>query len=241
MIVSKAFMLASQVVFGSHQHIAPILIAFVIGFLLIYFAKNTFKEKQKVLLFKALGFLVSSTVIIYHINLMLVTDYDISRDLPLFLCSFMGLVIAIFTYFRNYWMYEILVFWILAGTTQAILTPDISKPFPELEYFRYWIVHLGLVIIILYATIVFKFKPTIKSVFKSIIALQLYIFIIFFVNWILNSNYSYLTRKPEVASALDYLGDWPMYIVYAELIAIPYFLLIYLPFYFINRKNKLSI
>jgi len=234
-------MLEIHVPFGSSEHIIPILAAFVIGFLLIYLAKNKLGNNHKILLFNILGFLVSFTVITYHTYLMLTTEYDISKDLPLFLCSFMALLIPIFTYFRKYWMYEILIFWILAGTTQGIITPDISQPFPEFEYFRYWVVHLGLVIIILYATIIFKFRPVFKSVFKSLIALQLYVFVIFLINWVLNSNYSYLMRKPNVASALDYLGEWPMYIIFAELMAIPYFLLIYLPFYFINKKSIASI
>ncbi|WP_290698864.1 hypothetical protein [Lacinutrix sp.] len=40
------------------------------------------------------------------------------------------------------------MFWIIAGTSQAVITPDISIGFPSFDYFRYWIAHLGLLIII---------------------------------------------------------------------------------------------
>jgi len=170
-------MFSFYIPFGSYEHIIPILIAIVFGFFIIYMASTKFNQKQKIILYNALGFFVSLTVISYHVYLMYTTSYNISKDLPLFLCSFMALVIPFLTYFRKFWMYEILVFWVLAGTIQAIITPDISKPFPYFEYFRYWIVHLGLVIIILYGTIVFKLRPTFKSVFNKLdLRLQLFIF-----------------------------------------------------------------
>lgn len=133
-------------------------------------------------------------------------------------------------------MYEILIFWIIAGTTQAIITPDIPIGFPSFEFFRYWIVHLGLVVVILYATIVLNYKPTLKSVLKSILALQIYVAFMILVNYILDANYFYLNRKPESASILDYFGDWPIYIVVGQLLLVPYFLVIYLPFHLTRKK-----
>lgn len=134
-------------------------------------------------------------------------------------------------------MYEILLFWIIAGTLQGVLTPDISDGFPSFDYFRYWVVHLGLLIIIFYATIVLKMRPKLKSVFKSFLALQMYILIMIAINYALNSNYFYLNEKPESASLLDYFGEWPYYIVVSQIIVIPYFLLIYLPFYLVRIKK----
>ena len=227
-----------QVVHWTKEHLLPIVFAFLIGFVIIAVAKTKLNLKQKRLLFNILGCFVSLTVIVYHIYIAVTIDYDVSRDLPLFLCSFMALIIPLFTYFRKFWMYEILVFWIFAGTTQAIITPDISNAFPDLEYFRYWIVHLGLVVIILYAIIVFGMRPKFKSVFKSIIALQAYVIVVFLINILLGSNYSYLTKKPNAASILDYLGDWPFYIIITELFIIPYFLIIYLPFYLLGKKQR---
>lgn len=135
-------------------------------------------------------------------------------------------------------MYEILFFWIIAGTLQAVITPDIASGFPTFDYVRYWVVHLGLLMVISYATLVFKMMPNFKSVFKSFFALQLYFLAIVVVNDLLNANYFYLNEKPQSASLLDYLGDWPMYIIIVQAVLIPYFLLIYLPFYLYGLKRK---
>ena len=96
---------------------------------------------------------------------------------------------------------------------------------------------MGLLVIIFYAIFVFKMRPTWKSMFKSFLALQVYMLTIFGVNYLLDSNYSYLNQKPSSTSLLDYLGDWPTYLLVVEAFLIPYFLIIYLPF-FIAKKLK---
>jgi hypothetical integral membrane protein (TIGR02206 family) len=135
-------------------------------------------------------------------------------------------------------MYEILLFWIIAGTLQGIFTPDIAEGFPSLDYFRYWMVHLGLLIVIFYTTIVFGMRPKFKSIFKSFFALQVYLLLIIGINYMLDANYFYLNEKPKSASILDFLGEWPVYIIVGQLILIPYFMIIYLPFYFTNKYSE---
>jgi hypothetical integral membrane protein (TIGR02206 family) len=78
--------------------------------------------------------------------------------------------------------------------------------------------------------------PTLKSVFKSFIGMQVYLVTMFLVNFLLGSNYFYTNRKPEAATMLDLMGDWPYYIFVVELIVIPYFLLMYLPFHLTKKK-----
>lgn len=231
-------LLPTQVAYGSTEHIMPIVISVVLGAVLIYFAKNKLNKRAQNIIFNFIGFFIAGIVVVYHIRLALTTDYLISRDLPLFLCSLLALLIPFLTYYRKYWMYEIMVFWVLAFTTQAIVTPELFESFPSFEYFRYWIVHSGLIIVILYATLVYNYRPTLISIAKSMLALQVYIAIIYVVNLSLGANYSYLMGKPTTSSILDYFGDWPYYIFYVQLVLIPYFLLIYLPFYIAGRIEK---
>ncbi|WP_052466949.1 YwaF family protein [Psychroserpens damuponensis] len=224
----------------SLEHLIPIGLAFVFTVVLIRHARIISSESQQRIIHH-IAIFISVTVIIFHMYNMVTTNYNLRTDLPLYLCSLLAIIIPIFTFYRKYWMFEILVFWIIAGTLQGVMTPDIAEGFPSLDYFRYWIVHLGLLTIIFYNIIVFKLKPKFNSVFKSFFALQLYVVMIIAINYLLDANYFYLNRKPESASLLDYFGDWPYYIIVAQLIIIPFFLLIYLPFYISEvRKKSLS-
>ena len=81
-------------------------------------------------------------------------------------------------------------------------------------------------------------KPKLKSVVKSILALQVYVVVMMMLNYILDANYFYLNEKPKSASLLDYFGEWPYYILVGQLIIIPLFLIIYLPFYLSERRLK---
>ena len=147
-LIYDAFFLFSRVVIGSLQHIFPIVIAILFSMVFINYAKrlsNSIQQKNALHIFACF---VSVIVIVFHVHKISLGYYNVSTDLPLYLCSLLGLLIPIFTYYRKFWMYEILVFWIIGGTLQAVITPDIALGFPSFDYFRYWIVHLGLLIII---------------------------------------------------------------------------------------------
>ncbi|MBA6153770.1 YwaF family protein [Gelidibacter maritimus] len=226
-----------RVVMGSIEHWLPIIFASLVGFVTIRYAKNNLlkNEQHRLIHFIAIG--ISITVISFHLHKVIFEDYDLQKDLPLYLCSLLAILIPIFTWYRKFWMYEVLVFWVIAGTLQAVITPDIASGFPTFNYFRYWVVHLGLLFVIGYATIVLRMTPNFKSVFKSFFVLQLYFLTIMLVNHLLNANYFYLSQKPKSASLLDYFGEWPMYIIVVQVILLPYFLLIYVPFYLYNRER----
>ncbi|MEW4923058.1 TIGR02206 family membrane protein [Algibacter sp. 2305UL17-15] len=233
-----AIFLCARVAVGSLQHLIPIVVALLFCVVFINFAKYKLHKKQQELAIHLVAWFISLSVLVFHIYYILKGNYDVATDLPLYLCSLLGLLIPIFTHYRKLWMYEILLFWIIAGTFQGVITPDIAEGFPSFDFFRYWIVHLGLLTVIFYATFVFNMRPKLKSVFKSFLALQLYVILMILGNYLLDANYFYLNEKPESASLLDYFGAWPWYVILAQIVVIPYFLLIYLPFYVVERRKK---
>lgn len=231
------FNVQTKVAISSFQHIIPILFAIMFTIFLVKHSNKNFNLLQKQKTIHYLGLFVSTILIGFHLYRIIFDNYNFKTDLPLYLCSLMALLIPIFTYYRKFWIFEVLVFWIIGGTIQAVITPDISEGFPSFDYFRYWVVHLGLLSIVFYFIFVFKMKPKLKSVFKSFLALQVYVVLMLLLNYILDANYFYLNEKPKSATLLDYLGDWPYYILIVQLIIIPLFLIIYLPFYLLERKS----
>jgi hypothetical integral membrane protein (TIGR02206 family) len=216
------------------QHLVLILILIVFGIVLIKWAKKQ-PEKTQICTGNVLTITISLFVITGVVIKIYSGSFNIQEHLPLHLCSFLALIIPIVSLKRKYLHYEIIFFLILAGTTQSILTPS-SNSFMNFEFFRYWSVHAGLIIFMMYATFVYKMRPTFKSVIKSFIGMQIYMVLMFTINYFLGSNYFYTNRKPNAASMLDLFGEWPYYVFVVELIVIPYFLLIYLPFYLTRKR-----
>jgi hypothetical integral membrane protein (TIGR02206 family) len=234
--MENAFLTDNQdfVVFGQ-QHLATILVAAAFGAALITWAKHHATQAQQHFWGKAISLYLCIVVIVWTFIRIALGKFDPTGDLPLAICNLMAVSMPMLMFTRKYAIYEVFYFWIFAGTVQAIITPDLHLGFPHHTYFKYWTVHLGLVICILYATIVFNMRPTWQSMLRAFMWLQLYVLLAFFANILLGSNYAYLNHKPHVASLLDYFGNWPWYIIVSELLAIPFFLLAYLPF--LRQKN----
>jgi len=195
------------------EHAVSTIIFIVIGFALIRWALKQPSKKQDQV-FVLLSVVLIATNLIWIGLQFLVNDFNYKQDLP-----------------------EVLLFWTMTFVLLALVTPGIVDSFPHFHFIKYWITHAGIMIFILYATFVYGMRPTLKSVFKSFFAIQIYLIAVYLVNAVLGSNYFYLNEKPPIDTLLDKFGDWPNYIFVIELMLIPVFLLIYLPFYFLS-KNK---
>lgn len=224
--------------FGNAHHITAILVFISLTYASIYLANKHLSDKGKYRLGNSIGGAISLTMILWLIIEAALGKFSIQLDLPLYLCSFMAITIPVFTLTRSFVMYEVLVFWIWGGTLHAVITPDLYHNFPHYNFIKYWMGHAGLIWIILYATYVYNYQPTSKSIFKSYGALQVYFITVILINYLLDSNYGYLNEKPQVSSVLDYLGPWPYYIIQGQLLIFPIFLLVYLPFYWSQKQSK---
>ena len=216
------------------HHYFALLFFFTLGVILIVSGRLS-KETNQILIGKIYASVLSFIIIIWTIIKIVLDDFDLKTDLPFHLCNLIALLMPIYAFTRKKVMYEILLFWVFTGTIQALFTPDLNNGFPHFTYIKYWFAHAGVVVFMLYATFVYNHKPDVKSIFKSYIALQIYVGFVCIVNLILDSNYFYINKKPNATTLLDMFGDWPYYIIVAELILIPFFFMVYLPFYLSKR------
>jgi hypothetical integral membrane protein (TIGR02206 family) len=74
------------------------------------------------------------------------------------------------------------------------------------------------------------YRPTLRSLGKTFAVTNIYAAAIAVVNRLTGGNYLFLSRKPESASIIDFLGPWPWYILSLEAVLIAACLLFYLPF-----------
>jgi len=218
----------------SLQHAIVALFCICFGFALIVITKKQTNKVQSII-GNVFAFSICFTVLLGTFLHLYKGNFNIQEDLPLHLCSFLALIIPVLSVTKKFVYYEIFFFLILAGTLQSLITPD-EYNYLNFPFFRYWFVHAGLVIFMFFATFIYKMRPTLRSVGKSFLGMQAYMIFMFILNYFLGSNYFFTNRKPEAATALDLFGDWPQYIFVVEILIIPYFMLIYLPFYLTRKK-----
>lgn len=150
--------------------------------------------------------------------------------LPLHLCDVANFAVIIACLTKHAELVRITYFFALAGTLQAILTPDIRVGFPEPRFITFFVSHCGIVIASVYLTVAHRIHPDWGSLLRAFLWLQLYAIIAGLANWLLGTNYGYLARKPENPSLLDFLGPWPWYILALEVLALIKFTLVLTPF-----------
>lgn len=108
---------------------------------------------------------------------------------------------------------ELVYFWALSASVQAVLTPDLMQSFPDPLFITYFATHSGAVAAA--CLLVFGARRTprpgalwrvyaITAVFAAVAALA---------TVATGGNYMFLRRKPVGGSVLDVMGPWPVYIV----------------------------
>ena len=161
------------------------------------------------------------------------------QALPFQLCDWamVTIIVALLTKRRG-WT-EVSYFWGIAGTFQAILTPNLQVTFPDIRAISFFIGHGGIVAGVIYLLIARRFRPTLGSVGRTLAWSQLYLVSALLVDHLTGVNYGFLLHKPVVASILDYISDarW-LYILELEGLALLFFAILYLPFAF--RKSSKS-
>jgi len=214
--------------FGT-MHLAALGFLLLLNLYLLRFRYKNDQIKRRVR--QQLGLLLLVNEIAWHYWSYTVGRWTIQTMLPLQICSLMVWFGALMLFTKSYRIYQYVYFLGIGAGIQALAAPDLGiYGFPHFRFFQTFLSH-GLVITsALYMTFVENFRPTWKSVIRVAIWTNIYVIAIYFLNLYLGSNYLNLMAKPATPSLLDYLPDWPMYILYMELLGIATVILLYLPF-----------
>ncbi|TDK55971.1 TIGR02206 family membrane protein [Bacillus salipaludis] len=225
----------------SVQHLVTIGIIIVLCILLFVMRKELKENwKQGIVRFSLAALIVVSEVS-YHLWLIKEHAWSIRRDLPLHLSDLVVILAVVMLLLRSDKLFQFMYFAALGSSIQAILTPSLDRfSFPHFRYFEFFVSHGGVVLTCLFMVAVFHYRPTISSMWITILIVNLYALCVFFLNKLLGANYLYIMKKPESASLLDYLGPWPWYLLSLELVMILSFYILYSPFWIKRRYQHKS-
>ena len=150
--------------------------------------------------------------------------------LPFQLCDAAIFVSAVALWTRRQILVEVTYFWGLAGTIQAIITPDLPHHFPSFPFIQYYVAHGGVVAAALFLVVGLGQWPRRRAVVWVTALTIVYAGFVGLLDVATGANYMYLRAKPASATLLDVLGPWPWYIGWAALIGIALFLILAAPF-----------
>ncbi|WP_066320925.1 TIGR02206 family membrane protein [Bacillus sp. FJAT-29814] len=167
---------------------------------------------------------------LYHIWMMVNGNWKVSHAIPLELCSISLFLTVFLLLTKKKIIYEILLFTALLGASQAIFTPLLNFEFPHFRFFHFFYTHLMMIWTVLYFTWVKGYHPTIWSVVKLFVFLNIMMPFIMLINKLVDGNYMFLNHKPKSPSLLDVLGPYPYYIVSMEGLVVSLSFLVWLIF-----------
>jgi hypothetical integral membrane protein (TIGR02206 family) len=155
---------------------------------------------------------------------------DPPRGLPLDLCDVAAWLAVAALLGAPARVGELLWFAALAGTTQALLTPDLGAPFPSYPAVKFFLGHGATVAAALFLALAGGLRVRRGAWWRALLWVNAWAAALFVLNLAAGTNYMYLREKPAAPSLLDHLGPWPWYLAACEALAAALFFLLELPF-----------
>ncbi len=163
--------------------------------------------------------------------------WSAATDLPLALCDVAVIVASAACWWRTPLLVELTYFWGLAGTLQAVVTPDLGAGFPHLVFFQYLVGHLGIVLAAFYLVVGLRIAPRPGSVVRTFAITIVYTAFVGVVDALGGANYMFLRSPPGNWTLLRVLGPWPWYIATAAVVALALIAALDLPFWIARRHG----
>ena len=217
-------------------YLAAVLIALAAGIALCVGARRK-PGRWTVVVARLIALVLVSDAISFVVSELVAGTWSPKTDLPFALCDAAVLVAAAACWWRKPRLVELTYFWGLAGTLQAVITPDLNAGFPHLVFFQYLGGHLGIVLAALYLVIGLRIAPRPGSVATTFVITLAYTAFVGLVDALSGANYMFLRRPPGNWTLLKLLGPWPWYIVSAAGVALVLLAVLDLPFWFDRRRH----
>ena len=219
----------------SATHFTILLLTALVPFLLIWVARRYRATRLPQRIATASGTVLLLNYFAYVLYRISEGYWQARYDLPMELCNWATFAMAFALLSRNRFLAELAYFWVMSGSINGVISPDLSVSFPHIYFFIFFIAHSGLVCGALYLVFGLQLYPRPGAVLRVFLFSQVYLASAFAMNYALGGNYGYTMAKPTSASLFDHLGPWPWYLLSLEGLALVFYTLLYLPFWFYYR------
>ena len=170
---------------------------------------------------RALAVLIGGAYLAEHLTYAARGAWTVSVNLPFHLSDAVTLVaVAALWRPRTPLLVEALFFWAFSASLQALLSPSIDEPFPDVLYFTYFATHGGVIVaasLLVFGGRRLPRRGAVWRVYGLTVGVALAAGA---ASAATGGNYMFLREKPPRASLLDLMGPWPWYIGVGAVVAL---------------------
>jgi hypothetical integral membrane protein (TIGR02206 family) len=203
----------------------------VVGGAVLCVAARRHPGRWRIVALRLIGVALAADAVSWVVSLAAQGTFSPKTSLPLALCDMAALVAAAACWWRIPLLAELTYFWGLAGTLQAVITPDLNVGFPHLVFFEYMVGHLGIVLAAIFLVVGIGFTPRPGAVPRVFAVTAAYTAFVGLIDGITGANYMFLRAPPGNWTLLRLLGPWPWYTLSAAGVALVLLILLDLPFW----------
>ena len=204
----------------SGEHVAAIIAMVCVAALGVLWARSATgptAERAR----RALALLIAGAYVAEHLTYAARGEWTASVNLPFHLSDVVT-VVAVAALWRPQaqLLVEALFFWAFSASLQAVLSPSVDEPFPDVLYFTYFATHAG--VIVAASLLVFGGRRLPRpGAALRVYGLTLVVALVAgAASAATGGNYMFLRAKPPQSSLLDLMGPWPWYIVSGAVVAL---------------------
>ncbi len=188
----------------------------------------------------AMAVILLINIVVYQSYRLVAGYWSVATDLPMHLCAWANVVTALALLTRNPLFAEISWCWVMTGSVNALITPQLDNPFPEVPFIYFVIGHTGLIAAASMVVFGLKIRPRPGAWLRVMAVSQIYFISAMAVNWLTNANYGFLDpmdpfRDQTVLAVFPSDGIW-FYVTF-ELVGALLFGLVLLPFRYVAKDK----
>ena len=172
---------------------------------------------------RALALLILAAYVTEHVANALRGTWSLDFNLPLQLTDAVTLASVLALWRPRPLLVELVYFWALGASLQAVLTPDLGQAFPSVFYLTYFVTHSGAVTAALFLVFGRGLAPRPGAAWRVFGLTAAFAALAGVGDLLTGGNYMYLREKPGRASLLDVMGPWPWYILSAAALGLAVF------------------
>ena len=219
------------------QHLATLAMSVALVVMVPWFARMKLNDRSQQVLGSGIGWTAFAGYALWAAIHAVAGSFDVARHLPMHLCYVVAVITPLVMTWRSFTAFEFVYYCAFSGVLQACISPDECARCPHFDYFRFWMLHTGVILSAVYAVVVYRMQPTARGVLRTWLWVLAFLGLAIVVNCAFGTNYFYIRDKPP-NSLLDYMGPWPWYIITAMPVAFVLIGIGYVPIWLVERLKR---